>query len=197
MLCIINLCFKVLCVLYLCLTLCWAPVLSDIFKTLTVKLTSGFRPWPHFLENKIFAENIWLANLLFSSFVSYLCSYLIFVILYTPSYFDGWNFNTNKLAKALKMPSWVIFAANKSGHNYISWIYQAVGNIIKKFEEIQSTIFEKYSKRRSDLDFCDGEQERRAGGIMYSSSWTHYTKHQAVDCAKKKFNLCLAELGAL
>ena len=34
--------------------------------------------------------------------------------------------------------------------------WRSVGNTIRSFDEIQLAIFEKYSKRRSDLDlFCD------------------------------------------
>ena len=33
-------------------------------------------------------------------------------------------------------------------------------------------MFEKYSKKRSDPDFCDGQRtEDRGGGIGHSSSW--------------------------
>lgn len=48
--------------------------LSDIFKTLTAKLTSGFRPSPHFLENKIFAENIW-PQIFYPAVLSHICAH--------------------------------------------------------------------------------------------------------------------------
>ena len=68
-----------ICVCHFYILCCWARVLSDIFKTLTVKLTSGFRPCPHFLENKIFAENIWQpANLLIFVLTADICHTLVF-----------------------------------------------------------------------------------------------------------------------
>ena len=36
---------------------------------------------------------------------------------------------------------------------------QVVIDIVKSFGEDQMTMFEKYIKRRSDPDFCDGQRE--------------------------------------
>ena len=49
---------------------------------------------------------------------------------------------------------------------------QVVKNTVRNFGKIQFTIFEKYSKRQSDPDFCDGqkrgEEELNNLGVGYN-----------------------------
>ena len=58
---------------------------------------------------------------------------------------------------------------------------QVVWSIVRSFEEIQLTMFEKYSKRRSDPDFCDG-QAQGGGILLWESNFCMVQEDWAITC---------------
>ena len=94
MLYFIHLCFKDFYVLYLCHSCCAGHTSRLIwhFQDTDSKADFRFPPIPAFSWKQNICRKYLAANLLSSSFVSYLCSHLIFVRLYSLKYCESWEF---------------------------------------------------------------------------------------------------------